>query len=87
MIPPSTFTSRPTYLSLQPAAGPGRHWSVQQAGNVSDTLLAELAQAFAPVQARLHIVWVGAGEGAPQQAAWLPWLVHPKIAVISAACF
>ena len=87
MIPPSTFTSRPTYLSLQPAAGPGRHWLVLQMGNVSDTLLAELAQAFAPVQARLHIVWVGAG--APVALAGLvpagPVLALPDLAALKQA--
>jgi len=75
VIPPSTITSRPTYQSLQPAPGPGRHWLVLQADNVSDSLQAELQQAFAPVQARLHIVWVGAGEAVVQSAASLPALL------------
>jgi hypothetical protein len=87
VIPHSTFTSRPTYLSLQPAAGPGRHWLVLQMGNVSDTLLAALAQAFAPVQARLHIVWVGAGEAAPLHglAPSGPVLALPDLAALSKA--
>lgn len=64
MIPPSTITSRPTYQSLQPVPGPGRHWLVLQAGNVSDTLRVEMAQAFAPVHERLRTLWVGAGDTA-----------------------
>jgi len=74
VIAQSTFPSRPTYQALQPVAGPGRHWLVLQAGQVSDTLQAELAQAFAPVQSRLQMAWVGAGEAAPAlaQAVRLP---------------
>jgi hypothetical protein len=60
---------------LQPVHAPGRHWLVLQAGNVSDSLLVDLAQAFAPVQERLHMVLVGAGEAVPQQAAPLPGLM------------
>lgn len=59
MTPPSTFTSRPTYQSLQPATGPGRHWLVLDAPSVDASLAGELAQAFAPLQDRLQTWWVG----------------------------
>jgi hypothetical protein len=75
VIPPSTFTSRPTYQALQPASGPGQHWLVLQAGNMIEALQAELAQAFAPVQERLHIWWVGGGAAASEQATPLPGLI------------
>jgi hypothetical protein len=72
-VPPSTITSRPTYLALQPGAGPGRHWLVLQADSLSAELQTELAQAFAPVAGRLHVWWVGAAASAvasvPEQAA------------------
>jgi hypothetical protein len=75
VIPPSTITSRPTYQALQPASGPGQHWLVLQAGNVTEALQAELAQAFAPVQNRMQAWWVGTGALATAQAALLPDLV------------
>jgi hypothetical protein len=60
---------------LRPLPGPGRHWLVLQAGNVIEAVQAELAQSFAPVQARLHTWWVGGGAAAPEQATPLPGLV------------
>jgi hypothetical protein len=75
VIPPSTITSRPTYQALQPASGPGQHWLVLQAGNVTDAVQAELAQAFAPVQNRMQTWWVGEGAPAPELATPLPGLV------------
>jgi hypothetical protein len=75
VLPPSTYPSRPTYQALQPVPGPGRHWLVLQAGQVSESVQIELVQAFAPVQSRLQIGWVGASQAAPAQEASLPGLV------------
>lgn len=69
MLPPSTFKSRPTYQPLQPASGPGRHWLLLEAQSVDAALGQALAQAFAPVQARLQTWWVGGAAASTAGAA------------------
>lgn len=84
MIPLSTITSRPVYQPLQPAPGPGRHWLVLEAGSVSSSLKAELAQAFAAVQGRLQSWYVGEGASSVQSAGLAP-LALPDLSALSQA--